>query len=72
MTLGSICCLGEGLVSFRNRFLADTLSPIMQHSHRMKTRTIHRTIQMIGSIFLSLGILYFNLCLCVIFIITFN
>lgn len=59
MTLGSVLCLGEGLVSFRNRFLADTLSPIMQHSHRMKTRTIHRTIQIIGCLFLSLGMYIF-------------
>jgi hypothetical protein len=48
MTIGSFIFLAEGIVSFRNRSLVETLSPIM--SHNKKTKVRHQ--------FFLIGVLY--------------
>ena len=58
MAIGAFFFLGEGMVSYRNKFLLESLSPIMQHSKRMKNRAIHQTIQWIGTGFMTLAILF--------------
>lgn len=58
MTIGTIIFLGEGIVSYRNRFLLESFSPIMQHSQRMKKRAIHQSMQMTGGLFIILGLLF--------------
>ena len=54
MSIGMLC-IGEGLVSYKNKGLLDVFSPIMQHSRKVKARTIHRNIQSIGIVFLMTG-----------------
>jgi hypothetical protein len=58
MTIGAFFFLGEGIVSYRNKFLLESLSPIMQHTKRMKNRAIHQTIQWVGSGFIALALLF--------------
>jgi len=58
MTVGTMVFISEGIVAYRNRALLETLSPIMQHSKRVKVRVLHQTLQMIGSAFLGLGLLF--------------
>jgi cytochrome b561 len=58
MTVGTIIFICEGIVAYRSRALVETLSPIMQHSKRVKVRTLHQTLQMIGTSFLGLGLLF--------------
>ena len=58
MTVGTMVFISEGIVAYRNRALLETLSPIMQHSKRVKVRALHQTLQMIGSAFLGLGLLF--------------
>lgn len=58
MTLGSIIFIGEGLCSFRNRFLVDTFSPIMSKAKRSKVRTIHITMNCFGFACLCIGMLF--------------
>jgi Eukaryotic cytochrome b561 len=58
MSVGVLIFLAEGIVTYRNKKLAECLSPIMQHSARMKVRSLHSSLQVIGSSFLSLGMLF--------------
>ena len=58
MTVGTIIFICEGIVAYRSRALVETLSPIMQHSKRVKVRVLHQTLQMIGTSFLGLGLLF--------------
>lgn len=55
MSVGSFLLLANGIVAFRDTFLVDNLSPIMQHSKKLKVRVIHRTINIVGSFFIFLG-----------------
>ncbi len=54
------CCLfiPEGIVAYKNHFLLESLSPIMQHSKRMKVRAIHQTMQLIGFGLMLMGFLF--------------
>ena len=58
MTIGTIIFIAEGIVAYRSRALVETLAPIMQHSKRVKVRVLHQTLQMVGSSFLGLGLLF--------------
>lgn len=58
MAIGSLLFLGEGIVAFRNTFLLDALSPIMQHDKTTKVRTLHQTVQCLGAVFLCFGLLF--------------
>lgn len=58
MAIGGVLCFGEGLLAFRNTFLLDTFSPIMQHDKTTKVRTIHQTVQTVGALFIALGLLF--------------
>jgi hypothetical protein len=58
MTVGTIIFIAEGIVAYRSRALVETLAPIMQHSKRVKVRALHQTLQMVGSSFLGLGLLF--------------
>ena len=58
MIMGTLLCLSQGIVAFRNKFLLETLSPIMQHNKKTKTRVIHQTMHMLGASFLVLGLLF--------------
>jgi len=58
MAIGAFFFLGEGIVSYRNKFLLESLSPIMQHTKRMKNRAIHQTIQWMGTGFMALALLF--------------
>jgi hypothetical protein len=58
MSFGSFLLLANGIVAFRDTFLVDSLSPIMQHSKKLKVRVIHRTINIAGSVFIFLGYLF--------------
>lgn len=58
MSLGCLLFLGEGILSYRNRFLVDTLSPIMQHNSKTKVRAIHQASNVIGTSFLFFGFMF--------------
>lgn len=58
MIVGTLLCICQGVVAFRNRFLLESLSPIMQHNKRMKTRAIHQSMHIIGISFITLGFLF--------------
>eukprot|EP01038_Epipyxis_sp_PR26KG_P007103 gene7103-9692_t len=57
MVIGGLVFIGEGIVAYRNNVLLDTLSPIMQHTKRTKVRSIHQTMQIIGTSFIIFGFL---------------
>lgn len=58
MVIGTVLCLGEGLTAYRNTFLLDVFSPIMQHDKTTKVRTIHQTLQYVGVGFIFIGFLF--------------
>lgn len=58
MSIGTLIFLAEGIVTYRNKKLAELLSPIMSHSSRIKYRSLHSSLQIIGSSFLGLGLLF--------------
>lgn len=58
MSIGTLIFLAEGIVTYRNKKLAEILSPIMSHSSRIKYRSLHSSLQVIGSSFLALGLLF--------------
>ena len=58
MSIGSFLLLANGIVAFRDTFLVDNLSPIMQHSKKLKVRVIHRTINIVGSFLIFFGYLF--------------
>lgn len=58
MSVGVFLFLGEGFTCLRNRFLVDTMSPIMQKSKRSKIRVIHVTINTIGFSFVIVGLIF--------------
>lgn len=58
MAMGVLIFLAEGIVTYRNKKLAECLSPIMQHSARMKVRSLHSSLQVIGSSFVGLGFMF--------------
>lgn len=55
MTIGAIFCVGEGVGVYRNRFIVESLSPIMQKTKRTKVRTIHYAILFAGGCFIMFG-----------------
>lgn len=61
MTIAVICFFGEGIASTKNTMLLEFFSPIMEHSKRIKTRTIHQSLQLIGTAFFAAG-LFFIAC----------
>lgn len=58
MILACALFFPEGIVAYKNHFLLESLSPIMQHTKRVKVRAIHQTIQLLGVGFLFLGLLF--------------
>lgn len=54
------CCffIPEGIVAYKNHFLLESLSPIMQHTKRVKVRAIHQTMQMLGLGLMLMGFLF--------------
>lgn len=36
MTLGTLLCIGEGIITYKNQFILESLSPIMQHNKKVK------------------------------------
>ena len=58
MIIGSILCIGEGIVSFRNKCLLASFAPIMAGSKRTKIYSIHRTFQIMGISFITLGFIF--------------
>lgn len=58
MTIGCFIFLAEGMTVFLNHTLLEAFSPIMQHNRKLKERSIHQSMQIIGSCFLILGVLF--------------
>ena len=58
MSIGSFILLGESIAVFRNGFLVESFAPIMQHSKKVKVRSIHQSMSMTGGIFIFLGYLF--------------
>lgn len=58
MILGTAIFLAEGIVVYKNTFLLESFSPIMQHTKRMKVRAIHQILQMTGGVLIGLGLLF--------------
>ena len=58
MSIGTLIFIAEGIVLFRDRFLIESFSPIMEKSRRLKSRTIHQSLGVIGSAFLVMGLLF--------------
>ena len=56
MSIGTLIFFAEGIALYRDRFLIETFSPIMQKTKRSKSRTIHQSLGIIGSLFLGLGL----------------
>lgn len=49
---------GEAIITYRNKILLDTLSPIMQHQKIHKVRAIHQTLNTLGSSCIFLGLMF--------------
>lgn len=58
MSTGSFILLGESIAVFRNGFLVESFAPIMQHSKKVKVRSIHQSMSMTGGIFIFLGYIF--------------
>ncbi|CAM9265706.1 unnamed protein product [Choristocarpus tenellus] len=58
MSLAFVVLMPEGIVAYRNTFLLDVFSPIMQHGSKFKKRTIHMTIQLMMAGFAGLGLMF--------------
>ena len=58
MIIGCILCIGEGIVSFRNKCVLSSFSPIMSGTKRTKIYSIHRTFQVMGISFITLGFIF--------------
>jgi len=59
MGIGSLCFFGQGLVAYQNSSLLELFGPIMQtHNKRIKVRVIHQSLQLMGSGFIGMGLLF--------------
>ena len=58
MTIGALVFLAEGITTYRNPTLLEVFSPIMQHGKKVKVRVIHQSLQIIGSFFIGMGLLF--------------
>lgn len=58
MIIGGVVFLGNGIVCFQDKGLYLWLSPIMSNSKKNKLLQIHKVLQVLGSAFLFLGIMF--------------
>lgn len=58
MILGSLICMAEGIVSYRNNMILSSFAPIMAGSKRHKRYALHRTLHIMGFAFILLGFLF--------------
>lgn len=58
MSAGCLVFIAEGIVAYRNSALLEVLSPIMQHNKKAKVRAIHQGLQITGTAFIFIGLLF--------------
>ena len=58
MTLGVLSFFAQGIVAYKNKSLLEIFGPIMQHNKRIKVRVIHQSLQLLGTGFVGMGLLF--------------